>query len=121
MEILIGLTMLYLLFVGYNKITAPKVNQVNGRQLSEMLEDKKAKRQYIDVRTTGEFNSRKIKGFKNIPLDQLTKRKSEIDPEMEVVVMCASGSRSMRAVKMLNKMGYKNLTNVKGGISSVQL
>ncbi len=119
MEILIGLTVLYILFVVYNKLTAPKVNHVNGRQLTEMLEDKKTKRQYIDVRTTGEFSSRKIKGFKNIPLDQLSKRKNEIDPEMEVVVMCASGSRSMRAVKILNKMGYKNLTNVKGGISSV--
>ena len=65
-----------------------------------------------------EFNSRKVKGFKNIPLDQLHKRMKEIDADMPVVLMCASGSRSMKAAKILNKNGYKIIVNVKGGISS---
>ncbi|MDH8678283.1 rhodanese-like domain-containing protein [Fusibacter bizertensis] len=118
MDILLAVTVAYVIFLIISKLTAPKVEHVSGKMLDEMLGDKTNKKQYIDVRTAGEFNSRKVKGFKNIPLDQLHKRMKEIDADMPVVLMCASGSRSMKAAKILNKNGYKTIVNVKGGISS---
>lgn len=118
MEILIGLTAAYLALVIFQKITRPKVTTVKGNQLDELIKDKSVKRQFVDVRNVDEFNSRKVKGFKNIPLGVLSKRMKEIDPEIPVVLMCASGARSMKAAQILSKAGYKNLYNVRGGISS---
>lgn len=118
MEILLAVVVAYLLFFVYNKLTAPKVEHVSGNMLDQMVSDKSNKKQFIDVRTPSEFSSRKVKGFQNIPLDQLQKRIKEIDATMPVVVMCASGSRSMKAAKILSKNGIKNIVNVRGGIST---
>ena len=118
MEILLAITAAYFIMVLISKMTAPKVTHVSGREIDALIKDKQNKKQFIDVRTPSEFNGRKVKGFSNIPLDQLGKRVKELNPELPVVVMCASGSRSMRAAKILSKNGYKQIINVKGGIST---
>lgn len=118
MEILIGLTVVYFAMVVFQKVTAPKVTHIKGSVLDEMIKDKSVKRQFVDVRTVGEFGTRKVKGFMNIPLETLMKRMKELDPEKPVVVMCASGSRSMKAAKILSKAGFKDILNVRGGITS---
>lgn len=104
------------IFVIYRKLTAPKVEHVSIQELHNMMKDKSVKRQYVDVRTSNEFNSHKIKGFKNMPLQTLRGKLSALDPEQPIVLICASGSRSMSAARVLSKAGYKNLINVKGGI-----
>lgn len=118
MEILIGLTAAYLALIIFQKLTGPKVTMVKGSQLDEMIKDKSVKRQFVDVRNIDEYNARKVKGFRNIPLNVLSKRLKELDPDVQVVLMCASGARSMKAAQILSKAGYKNLVNVRGGISS---
>lgn len=118
MEILIGLTAAYLALVIFQKLTGPKVIHVKGSQLDEMIKDKSVKRQFVDVRNIDEYNAHKVKGFRNIPLNVLSKRLKELDPAIPVVLMCASGARSMKAAQILSKAGYKNLVNVRGGISS---
>jgi rhodanese-related sulfurtransferase len=75
-------------------------------------------KQYIDVRTPREFKGNSIKGFQNIPLDQLSSKASSLSMEKEVVVICQSGMRSARAAKVLKDLGFKQITNVKGGMSS---
>lgn len=121
MEILLAITAAYIIMVLISKVTAPKVSHVSGRDLDAMIKDKQVKRQYVDVRTPNEFSGRKVKGFANIPLDQLGKRVKELNTEHPVVVMCASGSRSMRAARILSKNGFKQIVNVKGGISMYPL
>ena len=118
MEILIAVTVAYVVFVLYSKFTSPKVDAITGRDLDALIKDKQIKRQFVDVRTPNEFSGRKVKGFMNIPLDQLQRRASELNADQPVVLMCASGSRSLRAAKILSKSGFKNIINVKGGISS---
>lgn len=118
MEWLLYATGAYLILVVFSKLTAPKVESVSAKSLDALIADKSVKRQFVDVRTAGEFNGQKVKGFKNIPLDQLSKRMKEISPDQPVVLMCASGSRSMKAVKILYRNGYRQILNVKGGISA---
>ncbi len=118
MEILIGITAAYLVLVIFQKLTGPKVITVKGNQLDDMIMDKSVKRQFVDVRNPNEYNARKVKGFRNIPLNVLHKRLKELNPDIPVVLMCASGARSMKAAQILSKAGYKNLVNVRGGISS---
>ncbi|HAS73884.1 MAG TPA: rhodanese [Clostridiales bacterium UBA8960] len=118
MEILLAITAAYIVLVIINKATAPKVENISGRDLDTLIRDKSIKRHFVDVRTPSEFSGRKVKGFMNIPLDQLNKRASELHADNTVVLMCASGSRSLRAARILSKNGFKKIVNVKGGISS---
>ena len=72
---------------------------------------------FIDVRTPGEFQNHHIKGFKNIPLHELKKRHHEISKDKETILICQSGMRSMKASKILKKLGYTRLANVRGGMN----
>jgi adenylyltransferase/sulfurtransferase len=51
-----------------------------------------------------------------IPLGEIARRADELDRAAEIVVHCRSGSRSARAVHTLQKLGFKKLRNLKGGI-----
>ncbi len=73
--------------------------------------------QIIDVREPGEFASGHIPGAKSIPLGQLMDRYKEIDPTIESVIVCLSGSRSARACEFLQRVGYRQIHNLMGGMS----
>ena len=107
-----------LLFFMIKRILPTKgVNHISTAELKTQLKDKN--KQFIDVRTPGEFNGNHIRGFKNIPLHQLSqKAESLLSKEQEVVVICQSGMRSQQASKMLKKLGFTQVTNVKGGMSA---
>ncbi len=85
-------------------------------EVKPLIKDKK--KQFIDVRTPGEYKSRNVKEFKNIPLNDLTKRIGELDKDKETYVICQSGMRSSRAAGVLKKQGFTNVTNIKGGMSA---
>ncbi|WP_203247308.1 rhodanese-like domain-containing protein [Sporosarcina beigongshangi] len=93
------------------------VRQLSTTDLKEELIHKN--KQFIDVRTPGEFKGNHIKGFKNIPLHQLSqKAEQELSKEKEVIVICQSGMRSQKASKVLRKIGFTKVANVKGGMSA---
>ncbi|WP_088068840.1 rhodanese-like domain-containing protein [Gottfriedia luciferensis] len=92
------------------------VKQISTEELKNELKSKD--KQFIDVRTPGEYKGRHIKQFKNIPLHLLKQNANELSKEKETIVICQSGIRSMKACKVLKKMGYSNLTNVKGGMGA---
>lgn len=67
----------------------------------------------IDVRTTGEFASGHIKGSKNIPLDKIGTKISEIQKlNKPIIVCCRSGMRSGQAASILKQ---NNIEVVNGG------
>ncbi|MGG3891543.1 rhodanese-like domain-containing protein [Metabacillus fastidiosus] len=92
------------------------VKQITTAELAKELNDKN--KQYIDVRTPGEFKANHIRGFKNIPLHQLENKAQELSKEKEVIVICQSGMRSNKASKLLKRRGFKQVTNVKGGMGA---
>ncbi len=92
------------------------VKQITTAQLHDELKDKS--KQFIDVRTPAEYKGYHIPGFKNIPLHQFNQRAKELSKDKEVVVICQSGMRSQKASKVLKKLGYSKVTNVKGGVSA---
>lgn len=108
---------LFLVFILQRALPAKGVRQLSTADLKEELSNKE--KQFIDVRTPGEFNGNHIKGFKNIPLHQLSqKAEKELSKEKEVIIICQSGMRSQKACKMLKKIGFTKVTNVKGGMST---
>ncbi|MBG9753705.1 sulfurtransferase [Bacillus thuringiensis] len=80
--------------------------------------EKKGK-QLIDVRTVGEYRGNHMKGFQNIPLNELASRASQLDKNKEVIVICQSGMRSKQAAKMLKKLGFQQVINVSGGMNAL--
>ena len=68
----------------------------------------------IDVRTIDEYNSGHIKTAINIPLDTIDT--INYDKNKKIIVYCATGVRSLQAVKVLSDMGYTNLYNLDGGL-----
>lgn len=105
------------LWLGY-RLTSPQkgVQSISTDELKSQLGSKN--KQFVDVRTPGEFKGNHVKGFKNIPLNDLPKRMGELSKEQEVVVMCQSGMRSSKASQILKKNGFEKITNVRGGMSS---
>ena len=95
------------------------VKGVRNISIQELKKEMKSKdKQFIDVRTPGEYNQYHIPGFKNIPLHALGKHAGRLSRDKAVIVICQSGMRSKKASKILRKMGFKHVTNVKGGVSA---
>lgn len=71
----------------------------------------------LDVREPHEYQISNIDGTL-IPLDDLPGRTDELDKDKEIVVMCRSGARSANACKLLEKKGFKNVSNLVGGVNA---
>src|ERR1700675_323872 len=69
----------------------------------------------LDVREPHEYQICNLHG-KLIPLGELPRRVSELDRSREMVVHCRSGKRSADAIQFLQKAGFKQLLNLKGGV-----
>jgi rhodanese-related sulfurtransferase len=65
----------------------------------------------VDVRTPAEFSQGNVKGSMNIPLDSLPSQLQKFKDKKNIVVFCRSGSRSGQAKIILEKNGFKNVTN----------
>jgi rhodanese-related sulfurtransferase len=73
----------------------------------------------LDVREPREWEISHIEGATLIPLGELSKRISELpqgSDAPDLVVMCKSGVRSAKAVKLLRDKGFTHVTNLRGGI-----
>lgn len=65
----------------------------------------------VDVRTPAEFADGSVKGAVNIPLDSVAQRLKEFEGKKNIVVFCRSGNRSGQAQSILERNGFKNVTN----------
>jgi adenylyltransferase/sulfurtransferase len=70
----------------------------------------------IDVREPHEYQIASIPKANLIPLGELPKRLTELNPSDEFVMHCKSGVRSAKAVALLKENGFKKVRNMKGGI-----
>ena len=61
----------------------------------------------LDVRTPQEYAGGHIKGFRNIPVDELRERLDEVEQGKPVYVICQSGLRSYIACRILAGYGYE--------------
>jgi len=68
----------------------------------------------LDTRTEGEYARGHIKGFRNIPVDELRDRLDEVEKGKPVYVICQSGLRSYIASRILEGNGY-DAYNFAGG------
>jgi rhodanese-related sulfurtransferase/TusA-related sulfurtransferase len=72
----------------------------------------------IDVRTPEEHSLGTIEGAKNIPVDELRNRLSEIPQDREIIIFCQVGLRAYIASRILRQKRYKNVKNLSGGFKT---
>ncbi len=104
----------------HKKIFRSYNNDIDYPTLNTMMKNNK-KMWIIDVRTKDEFYSGHIDMAINVPLQDL-KDKIEriiINKNELIVVYCQYGGRSRKACLKLEKLGYVNVYNLKGGIESI--
>lgn len=111
----------YEVFCGLKRGEGEKVVSIPETSVHELKAKLNQKDDFLllDVREPFEYQIAKIQGSKLIPLGELSNRLSELVDykTKEVVVHCKSGGRSAKAVELLLKSGFKNVWNVKGGIT----
>ncbi len=77
--------------------------------------DNKEDFQLIDVREEFEYETSNLNG-ENIPLAEVVLEADKIARDKPVIVHCRSGKRSAQAITLLEREGFDNLANLKGGI-----
>ena len=102
---------LIVIFCGCNNNKNVRINDsiVNGLEAKEKVENGAI---LIDVRTKSEYIESHIEGAVLLPVDDINEKTIlEISDNKNtvLVVYCASGNRSGRAVNILKDLGYTNV------------
>jgi rhodanese-related sulfurtransferase len=90
------------------------VPEIQAEELKTRL-DKGENLYLLDVRDEYEYEISNIGGHL-IPLPELPKRLSELNTNEEIVALCKMGPRGVKAVELLQKQGFKKVSNLRGGI-----
>jgi len=91
------------------------IPQLSAQELAAILA-KDSKPMVLDVRGKLEFETLHLNGAVNIAAPDLRKRHAEVPKDRPVYVICNSGHRSSLACSVLQQKGFKNVTNVAGGM-----
>lgn len=76
----------------------------------------------IDVREPHEFRQGHIPGARSVPLAKVPKAlEGKLKQDEDIVLVCASGTRSAVAFHRLKKLGYKKARNLTGGMEAWEL
>ena len=96
-------------------------NKINSIYPEQIFSDKFNDAILLDVRNSSELESvGKVKGAKNIALQNLEKNINNLSPDNKYLVFCAGGYRSVIASSILNSNSFKNIHNVYGGFNSIR-
>jgi rhodanese-related sulfurtransferase len=109
------------------------IHQLGPDEASEVLRQN-ADAAYLDVRTVEEYEAEHPTGAYNVPVvffDPATRQPTP-NPEFErvvqaafpktrkLVVGCQSGVRSQRAAEILERLGYSDVANMRGGFGGAR-
>ena len=105
-------------FCGIAPEPAASPDEVTVQDMKKALDNPKLGIKVVDVREPDEYKIARVKGVPLLPLSELPKRFTELDPNQQYYLHCKSGGRSMKALKFLREQGFKYLKSVKGGITA---
>jgi len=102
-------------FCGMRAVEEKPAKEISAQELYDW-QVKGRKFKLIDVREPSEYKIVQI-GGDLIPVNTIAEHIDQIPRDVDVVVYCKSGGRSLRAIRELeDQFGYRNLYNLKGGI-----
>ncbi len=72
-----------------------------------------------DIRKASEYSTEHIEDAYNRPLDYINNWIKEVNPAEHFYLHCAGGYRSMMAASILQARGYRNFTEIAGGLTAI--
>ena len=72
----------------------------------------------LDVREPWEFQLAHIEGSELLPMQTIPNLIDQLDRSHPTVVICHHGTRSLQVVAFLERLGFENLHNLRGGIDA---
>jgi rhodanese-related sulfurtransferase len=85
------------------------MNEIDVKKAAKLVKEGRAI--LLDVRTSFETDLNKIKGAKNIPLNETPKNN-------KITCICRTSNRSKIACKILEENGFENVFNIKRELSN---
>ncbi len=114
------LLFLFVLFLLWKRFLAPKFLGIKSISAADYHAFRKQDHTLIDVRSSAEWRSGHAAKAKHIELGSLQQQMQRIPKDKPVVLICASGNRSMMASVKLAKAGFKQVYNFSGGMGAWQ-
>jgi rhodanese-related sulfurtransferase len=96
------------------------MQDMNVKQLAERIHDGTAPA-LIDVRGPDEYALVHLPGAVLKPLGGIYHWAQELDKDQEYVLYCHTGARSWQAAYLLERLGFKHVINLSGGIDAWSL
>lgn len=93
------------------------INRISPAQFKDDLEKGNCK--IVDVRKQSEYSAEHINDAYNRPLSDINEWIKDINPQEHFYMHCAGGYRSMIASSILLSRGYRNFTEIEGGIQAI--
>ena len=104
------------------------VKTISSKEAFDLVKQNKCN--LIDIRDIRELEREgRVKNSLHIPRGMLEfwmdttspyYKQGKIDPSKETILFCAAGLRSALATKSLQDMGFKNVSHVDGGFSTIK-
>ncbi|HEX6227115.1 MAG TPA: MBL fold metallo-hydrolase [Chryseolinea sp.] len=123
-------TVLRLARVGYEKIEGyleggpsaynGQLEKIHSIPAAEAKGKSNGKATVLDVRKPNEWNVSHIKDAVFLPLANFPDNLSGLDKGKKYLVHCGGGYRSMTAISIMKKLGFKDLANIQGGFGAMK-
>lgn len=104
--------------VAVDQLTGTKIVRASLGEFKSRMQDENV--QLLDVRTDDEYkaghiaDAQQIDYFSSDFKDQVDK----LDREKAVLIYCASGNRSSKAIEVMKTMGFKEIVELQGGYNA---
>jgi rhodanese-related sulfurtransferase len=103
--------------LAWPKITGAAAGGVSATEAVRLMNQEKAV--VIDVCEPAEYAAGHVQGARNVPLATVDGSKDlPSNKALPLIVVCASGMRSQRAVATLRKAGYEQAQSLQGGLKA---
>jgi glyoxylase-like metal-dependent hydrolase (beta-lactamase superfamily II)/rhodanese-related sulfurtransferase len=97
---------------------ADTVDRISAFQFTKEFEN--GKDVVIDVRKKNEYTVEHISNSLSRPLSDINDWINEIDEKVHFYIFCSGGYRSMAAASILEARGFRNFTEIEGGIKAIK-
>lgn len=112
------LTMTLACFCNFSYAEDKAVTHVDADAAEKLV--KEGKVTVVDVRSPEEYKEEHIAGAKNVDFftEDFARQLDKFDKSKPYLVHCGSGKRSTSSLKVFEKLGFKNLFHLDGGIAA---
>ncbi|MCU6496221.1 rhodanese-like domain-containing protein [Duganella vulcania] len=93
------------------------MQQITALELADWLaDDARPSPMLLDVRENWEFDTCRIDGSVQIPMNTIPARIDDLDEDAAIVCICHHGARSLQVAAFLERNGFGKMINLTGGI-----